>query len=1142
MMTVQAQSSLLHITPDALYTQFFSQITYTQSSVLGCATELQRPFSSIKRENPVAHCWSEPGHFKRKFCNVCRKRLEDSLGIRCEICEYYAHIDCQDFVVSDCKECATYIPQRDLTSSILFTKSVEIADRWIEHFSKLLNHESVTDETVIDTMQQRPIIGSLDSSPSIDEVMTSISKLNLGRAPGKDRIYAEVLQFGGNYITQSLHELISAVWGDGAIPKDWKDAIILPLHKRKGARTMCGNYRGIALLSAAGKVLANILLTRLNGCLVNDVLSESQCSFRSECLAGMRWPWIGSLADGMYHSSVIVALPAHVPVTRGKQHSSMVIASVVGLAPVQAHATCYKHLPEECNFGSLREIMLPSSCLTIPRLDVSMETLLGLNNKKFTRTVSEEWSSSGDSKDDEERERRSPREKDGKDKDKDSDAEIIRVFDGNNTMKRRLYRTISVNKNAPTHVILEAALKTFHISDDPKNYYVTEASEYGEKELDENSPFRLQLTTPDGKRPSIFLRYKDKDPDKGYIKVYSGGLKVSVGSKFVPINKDTTTDMVIRTALRKFGLEKNPEKYNLIEVLLDKGVSERMLDREERPWELIQQARKDSLRQNRMTRFYIQQTEDPHGPTISLFVGNLPCGLSQRQYEKILLDIIGPENKWHSFDVIYYEYGALVLIYNTAEKASRSFHILRDTIFDDKQLLAMLLPNIQSHMIPDNGIQPLLVFVNVKSGGCQGTELITSFRKLLNPHQVFNLEAGGPLPGLYVFRNVSYYKILVCGGDGTVGWVLSCLDNVCQDAVCQSPPLAIIPLGTGNDLARVLRWGPGYTGGEDPLNLLRDVIDAEEIKLDRWTVIFHPNEKEMPDETKVAIANDTNSANTNEDNTTMFVMNNYFGIGIDADLCLDFHMAREEKPDKFNSRLHNKGVYIKMGLRKMVNKKACKDLHRCIKLEVDGKLIDLPPVEGIIILNILSWGSGANPWGPEKEDSFNKPTHYDGMLEVVGVTGVVHMGQIQSGLRNGIRIAQGGHLWAHKRCSNIKGRLTGKIDFVCGKCSGAINTDNVQKTDSITFQGETLEVVDSFHYIGDQLRITLLTDLPVQVDGEPWIQPAGQVMVLRSALKATMLKKSKNKIKRRNTEPSIFFPDNEQTKTTHSPNEESRPL
>lgn len=53
-----------------------------------------------------------------------------------------------------------------------------------------------------------------------------------------------------------------------------------------------------------------------------------------------------------------------------------------------------------------------------------------------------------------------------------------------------------------------------------------------------------------------------------------------------------------------------------------------------------------------------------------------------------------------------------------------------------------------------------------------------------------------------------------------------------------------------------------------------------------------------------------------------------------------------------------------------------------------------------------SWGSGANPWGPEKEDHFTKPNHWDGMLEVVGVTGVVHLGQIQSGLRSAMRIAQ----------------------------------------------------------------------------------------------------------------------------------------
>lgn len=97
----------------------------------------------------------------------------------------------------------------------------------------------------------------------------------------------------------------------------------------------------------------------------------------------------------------------------------------------------------------------------------------------------------------------------------------------------------------------------------------------------------------------------------------------------------------------------------------------------------------------------------------------------------------------------------------------------------EKPLLTMILPRILPERIPPD-VQPLLILMNVKSGGCQGLELITSFRKLLNPHQVYNLDYGGPLPGLYAFRLLSDYKILVCGGDGTVGWALSCLDNVSQ--------------------------------------------------------------------------------------------------------------------------------------------------------------------------------------------------------------------------------------------------------------------------------------------------------------------------------------------------------------------------
>lgn len=62
-----------------------------------------------------------------------------------------------------------------------------------------------------------------------------------------------------------------------------------------------------------------------------------------------------------------------------------------------------------------------------------------------------------------------------------------------------------------------------------------------------------------------------------------------------------------------------------------------------------------------------------------------------------------------------------------------------------------------------------------------------------------------------------------------------------------------ITISPGNDLARVLRWGSGYTGTEDPLSLLRDIIDAEEIRLDRWTVVFHPEDK--PDDTVVKTDN-----------------------------------------------------------------------------------------------------------------------------------------------------------------------------------------------------------------------------------------------------------------------------------------------
>lgn len=51
-----------------------------------CVTSVVTPCSGIAPciiKNPVAHCWSEPTHHKRKFCTVCRKRLDETPAVHC---------------------------------------------------------------------------------------------------------------------------------------------------------------------------------------------------------------------------------------------------------------------------------------------------------------------------------------------------------------------------------------------------------------------------------------------------------------------------------------------------------------------------------------------------------------------------------------------------------------------------------------------------------------------------------------------------------------------------------------------------------------------------------------------------------------------------------------------------------------------------------------------------------------------------------------------------------------------------------------------------------------------------------------------------------------------------------------------------
>nr|VZI37250.1 unnamed protein product [Spirometra erinaceieuropaei] len=77
-----------------------------------------------------------------------------------------------------------------------------------------------------------------------------------------------------------LTALFQEMWRQGEVPKDFKDATIVHLYKRKGNRQVCDNHRGISLLNIAGKIFVRILLNRLNNHLEQGLLPESQCGFR----------------------------------------------------------------------------------------------------------------------------------------------------------------------------------------------------------------------------------------------------------------------------------------------------------------------------------------------------------------------------------------------------------------------------------------------------------------------------------------------------------------------------------------------------------------------------------------------------------------------------------------------------------------------------------------------------------------------------------------------------------------------------------------------------------------------------------------------------------------------------------------------
>lgn len=631
------------------------------------------------------------------------------------------------------------------------------------------------------------------------------------------------------------------------------------------------------------------------------------------------------------------------------------------------------------------------------------------------------------------------------------ETRFIKVSDQtkkNNDSTATISRTIKITSSHTVYDVIRICTRKFRLYGSPDNYYLVLPACPITKVPEDRSlawdTIAYELV-PSSVKMYLTLKYKAISGDTLSLKIYTAINTSDADTCNVIINPSFTVEDVIEKALQGFHVIRGsiePQHCELHRYIYERGIFYfEKLKSYENIWNATLEDRKSPVSWAHFTRYFLKESADSK---YTVSINTLPVGRSNAEYCKLIIpDSI---SKKTSLIAAFEDSGIVIMSCEDEATTMTLISALQYNEFGDKSPHFMILPSIETSLI-DPLCAPLLVFVNSKSGGGQGKELISGLRRHINPHQIFDLANGGPIPGIFAFKDVKQYRVLICGGDGTFGWVLQALDETEHYRVCKRPQCALLPLGTGNDLARALKWGGGYTG-QKPMEVLTSIDNSNPIEFDRWTIVFDDRSNPNDDVLDTSIVSVLTPDLLVHDQSKLVVMNNYFGIGADAQLALSFHEAREKNPEKFSSRFYNKFQYAKLGTSMILDQSRTSqfNLSRDVELIVDGSFTKLSnDIEGLIILNIPSWGSGGYPWGPH-DWKFYEPSMSDNKIEVVAVTGLVHMTQIQQGLNHGIKVAQ-----------------------------------------------------------GSDIKIITKVPLPVQVDGEPWLQPAGKISITPRIDRAIML-------------------------------------
>jgi len=150
------------------------------------------------------------------------------------------------------------------------------------------------------------------------------------------------------------------------------------------------------------------------------------------------------------------------------------------------------------------------------------------------------------------------------------------------------------------------------------------------------------------------------------------------------------------------------------------------------------------------------------------------------------------------------------------------------------------------------------------------------------------------------------------------------------------------------------------------------------------------------------------------------VFSNYIGFGVDGAVSLSFSHLRSVAPWLFFSSVLNKLWYGLCGLYQIILGRHRRDLSRAIHITCDGTDVSVPVgIRGLVALNINSYAGGTSLWHADEVfqrgfgarlGSWGGSSMSDGVLEVMGVYGIRHLGLIKSGMASAVPICQGRHV------------------------------------------------------------------------------------------------------------------------------------